>query len=195
MAEIKPVLYTKKSRERILVAISWDERSDKITLIDRVRGTNQQHDLDLACSVYDAQGNYIDFVGSMAQDSMDSTGSIYHSGDDSTGEGMGDDESISVELAGLPRSTTHLFFVTEIQSDHVFEDVTKPTMRIADGMSDENLATLAMTGPQSAGAKACIMARIFRDPASETGWSLHLIGDYPDLSKVSDWGSYLPRYF
>ena len=195
MADIKPLLHTQKARERIMVAISWDERSDKITIMDKVRGTNQQHDLDLACFVFDADGNYIDFVGSMAQDAMDSTGCIYHSGDDSTGEGLGDDESLSIELAGLPRTTAQLVFVTEIQSDHVFSQVNLPTMRVADGANDKNLATLDMTAAQGADAKACVMARIFRDRTSETGWSLHLIGDYPDLSQVSDWGSYLPRYF
>ncbi len=194
MADLIPLLYTQKSRHRVMVAISWDERADKATIVDKLRGTNQQHDLDIACFVFDQDGNYVDFVGAMAQDAMDSTGCIYHSGDDATGAGMGDDESISVELADLPGTTTDLIFVTEIRSDHVFSQVDDPTLRIADGMTDKNLYEYHMTDPKGANTTACIIARITRDLSSPTGWSLHPIGDYPDLANVSDWGSYLARY-
>lgn len=189
-----PLLHTPQGRQRILVAISWDERATKTTVMDRLRGTNQQHDLDVSCFVYDRSGNYIDFVGAMAQDSMDSTGAIYHSGDDATGEGLGDDESISCELSGLPDSTAHIVFVTEIRSNHVFHEIDDPYVRIADGMTDKNLFELHMATDRGQDTSACIMARIFRDRASPTGWSLHVIDEYPPLSDVSDWGSYLTRY-
>lgn len=188
----EPLQHTQKGRERVLVAISWDERSDGNTMIDKLKGTNQQHDLDLACFVFDDAGQYIDFVGSMAQDGMDSTGCIYHSGDDATGAGDGDDESISVELAGLPESTTDLFFVVEVMSDHNFTQIDDPTLRIADGATNNNMHEFHMAGGGK--GKACIAARISRDYASPTGWTLYHIGDFPDLSQVSDWGSYLTRY-
>lgn len=192
MTDSTPLLHTQKGRERILIAISWDEREDGNTMMDKLKGTNQQHDLDLACFVFDENGQYIDFVGSMAQDGMDSTGAIYHSGDDATGAGMGDDEAISVELAGLPDSSTDLFFVVEIISDHVFSQVSDPKIRIADGATDKHLYDATLTG--NGNARACIAARVSRDDASPTGWTLYPIGDYPDLAAVSDWGSYLTRY-
>lgn len=192
MDQSRPLLVTQKARERILVAISWDERSDTITIKDRLRGTNQQHDLDLACFVFDHTGTYIDFVGAMAQDAMDSTGCIYHSGDDATGEGMGDDESISIELAGLPDTTKDLIFVVEIRSDHVFGEIQDPNFRIADGMTDQNLYQHAMKNDPN--AKACILARISRDDRSPTGWTLFPITAYPDLARVTDWGTYLAKY-
>lgn len=189
-----PLLYTKKARERILVAIRWDVRSKKTTLLDNIRGTNQQHDLDVTCFVFDDNGTYIDFVGSMAQEAMDQTGCIYHSGDDATGEGDGDDESISCELAGLPATTRDLVFVTEIRSDHVFKEIDDPYVRIADGMTDENLFEMHMTGSDAADKKACVMARLTRDSTSPTGWNLHHIGDYPDLNDISDWAEHIKRY-
>jgi stress response protein SCP2 len=188
-----PLLHTKKSRERIIVAIRWDERG-KTTIIDTIRGTNQQHDLDVSCFVYNRQGEYIDFVGSMAQDHMDHTGCIYHSGDDAGGAGGGDDEFISCELAGLPDDTDHLIFVTEIRSDHTFKDVFDPYMRLADGMTNNNLHEMHMAKGKGLDTTACVMARIFRDRYSPTGWSLHIIDEYPKLDDVSDWGSYLTRY-
>lgn len=190
----QPLLVTKKARERIIAAIRWDVRASKTTFIDKVRGTNQQHDLDIACFVYNEAKEYVDFVGAMAQDAMDQSGCIYHSGDDATGEGDGDDESISCELAGLPDDAFHLVFVTEIRSDHVFSQVDDPYVRIADGMTDTNLFELHMAVTNGGDAKACVMARVSRDYRSPTGWSLEPIDKYPDLNAVSDWGSYLTRY-
>lgn len=189
----QPLLHTKKSRERIIVAISWDERA-KATIVDTVLRTNQQHDLDVSVFVYNRKKEYIDFVGSMAQDNMDQTGCIYHSGDDAGGAGDLDDEFISVELAGLPADTDHLVFVTEIRSAHTFKEIANPSMRIADGMTNNNLHEMSLTRGSSGDASACVMARIYRTNTSETGWGLHIIGEYPKLDDVSDWGSYLTRY-
>lgn len=189
----QPLLHTKKSRERIVVAINWDERA-KTTIVDTVMRTNQQHDLDVAVFVYNKNKEYIDFVGSMAQDNMDQTGCIYHSGDDAGGAGDLDDEFISVELAGLPYDTEHLVFVTEIRSDHVFSQIANPSMRIADGMTNKNLHEMPLARGRGGDATACVMARIYRTSTSETGWGLHIIDEYPKLDDVSDWGSYLTRY-
>ena len=189
------LMLTMKARQRIVVAISWDDRiGGKERFMEKMRGGAAQHDLDISCFVYDAERNYIDFVGPMAQDSMDQSGAIYHSGDDATGEGEGDDEYISCELAGFPDDVDSLFFVTEIRSGHTFEQVVSPAMRIADGMTNHNLLELKLAEREGQAAQACIMARIFRDSASPTGWKVQVIDDYPDLAAVSDWGSYLTRY-
>lgn len=189
-----PLLHTKSGRERVVVAIQWDERNDKITVIDKLKRKHYQHDLDVSCFVYDADGHYIDFVGSMAQDAMDQTGCIYHSGDDATGAGDGDDEYISVELAGLPPETHHLFFVTEIRSNHTFEQVLNPRVRLADGMSNKNLLEMPLAKNGGGDRQACVMFAFSRDATSSTGWTLQIQDEYPDLAEVSDWGTYLSRY-
>lgn len=189
-----PLLFTPRARQRIVAAISWDVRAKKTTIMDHLRGTNQQHDLDLCCFVYNDSGEYIDFVGSMAQDGMDSTGCIYHSGDDNTGEGATDDESISVELAGLPEDTVNIIFMAEIRSDHKFSDIDGATARVADGMTNKDLFNLEMAETAGKDTQACVIARIFRDGRSTTGWSIQAIDEYPNLAEVSDWGSYLTRY-
>ncbi len=189
-----PLEHTVSGRERILVALSWDERAHA-TIIDKLKRQNQQHDLDLSCFVYNNNGEYVDFVGSMAQDNIDQHGCIYHSGDDAGGAGDLDDEHISVELAGLPYETKSLIFVAEIRSDHVFVEIANPAMRVADGMTNRNLHAMKLGKVDDAeGKTACVMARIYRDRASETGWSLQIIDQYPKLDDVSDWGTYLTRY-
>lgn len=188
--------HTHTGRERIVVAISWNEaKAVKVSVMDKLRGNiPQQHDLDLSCFVFDNKGAYIDFVGPMAQDNLDHTGAIYHSGDDETGAGDGDDESISCELAGLPDETHHLFFLTEIRSDHTFGQVGETTMRLADGMTNKNLYELSMAVKDGKNARACVMLHIYREPQSATGWALHVVDDYPDITKVSSWGTYLTKY-
>lgn len=187
-----PLLYTMTARHRILAGLRWDVRADNSTLMERIRGTHVQHDLDLSCYVFDERGEYIDYVSSMAQDSMDSTGAIYHSGDDATGEGEGDDETISCELAGLPHGTAHLFFVCEIRSGQTFAEIANPAFRLADGMTNGNFIDVPL-GADGKG-EACVIARVFRDSSSPTGWKMQEILDYPDLSAVADWGSHLARY-
>ena len=190
-----PLKHTVSGRERILVALSWDERAHA-TIIDKIKRQNQQHDLDLSVFVYNANDEYVDFVGPMAQDNLDQHGCIYHSGDDAGGAGDLDDEYISVELAGLPYDTESLVFVAEIRSDHGFEEIANPSMRIADGMTNKNLhqMKLAKDAEGTKGKQACVLARIYRDKASETGWTVRVIEEYPSLTEVSDWGTYLTRY-
>lgn len=187
-----PLLYTMSARHRILAGLRWDVRSDQSTLMERVSGKKIQHDLDLSCYVFNASGEYIDYVSSMAQDSMDSTGFIYHGGDDATGEGDGDDEIISCELIGLPAKTAHLFFVCEIRSGQTFAQIENPAFRLADGMTDKNLMDTPLG--QDGSGEACIIACVSRNSTSPTGWDLQEIMEYPRLSDISDWGSYLERY-
>jgi stress response protein SCP2 len=189
-----PLMVSLTGRDRVLVALSWDERKDKAGLLGRLTRTHTQHDLDLCCFVFDRDGNYIDFVGAMAQEAVDQTGAIYHSGDDSTGEGLSDDESISCELGALPLTTAQIVFITEIRSGHTFGQVESPRLRVADGQSDRNLFELTMDAPEAQDKETCVMIRVFRDRTSPTGWMLQEIGEYPSLSDVSDWGSYLTRY-
>lgn len=191
--ETAPLLHSTQSRQRVIVGLSWDPREDEAGLMDRLKGNNQQHDLDITCFVFDENGEYIDFVGAEAQDSMDQSGAIYHSGDDMTGEGDEEDEFITVELAGLPDDAAHIAFVVEVRSNHVFGDIRNPFTRIVDSMTHEELFRTDIT-QEGKDSTAYIFARLYRDSASKTGWSLHYIGDYPDVSQIENWGEYLTRY-
>ncbi|MCB1529799.1 MAG: TerD family protein [Rhodospirillales bacterium] len=188
-----PLLYTAKSRERVVAGLSWDPRG-KTSMMDRLKGDNQQYDLDITCFVFDEYKEYIDFVGAEAQDSMDQSGAIYHSGDDMTGEGDEEDEFITVELAGLPDDAHHIVFLVEIRSNHVFGEIPNPFVRIVDSMTHEELFKANIAEEDGKDSAAYIFARIYRDRTSKTGWSLHYIGDYPDISQIEDWGKYLTRY-
>lgn len=189
-----PLSFTMKARHRVVVGLSWDPRVNKASFIDKLKGDNLQHDLDIICFVYDENGTYIDYVGAEAQDSMARSGKIYHSGDDMTGEGDGDDEFISLEFADMPGNVEQIIFVVEVRSNHVFEDIDSPEVRVADGMDNKNLFHSFIGQEDGKNAKACIALKFYRDIGSETGWSLQNITDYPDISGIEDWASYLTRY-
>jgi len=192
--ERTPLLHTLQARQRILAGLSWDAREDEVGFFGKVIKKDSQHDLDITCIILDPDGNYVDFVGAEAQDSMDETGKIYHSGDDMTGEGDTDDEFIYAELAELPRSIAHIFFLAEVRSQHTFEDVDAPNMRLADGMNDNNLLTAELAPGESKGKTAFLFAHIYRSAKSETGWMLHNISEYPDTDQIEDWPSYLKNH-
>ena len=184
-----------KFKQRIVAGLSWDAREDKVGVLGRVMKSDSQHDLDICCYIYNTSGEFIDFVGAEAQDSMDESEKIYHSGDDMSGEGDGDDERISVELAELPDDIQAVVFMAEIRSNHVFGEVDAVTSRIVDGGTENDLLNMALNHEDGANKNACVLASVYRDnAASNTGWMLNHIVDYPDILQINDWGEYLKRY-
>lgn len=190
-----PLQFSTQGTGRVIVGLRWDPREDKVKLLNQVFKKDSQHDMDLTCFIYDAGGEFIDFVGAEAQDSMDQSGHVYHSGDDMSGEGGGDDETITVELAKLSQEIHALVFLAEIKSHHVFGDIDRPSARLMDALtSDVLLETYLGEDAGDKGKIACILWTIVRDPSSPTGWSLTQIGTCPDLAGISEWGGYLSRY-
>ncbi len=186
---------TTKSKERIIAGLSWDAREDKVGMIGKLLKSDSQHDLDISCYIYNKSGEFVDFVGAEAQDSMDQSGKIYHSGDDMSGEGEGDDERISIELAELPDDIHAIVFMVEIRSNHVFNEVEGVTTRIVDSFTENDLLNLTLNHSSSENKNACVLASVYRDIVnSKSGWMLHHIADYPDISQIKDWGDYLKQY-
>ena len=186
--------HKQEARQRIIAGLSWDAREEtKVGLFGRAQG-DSQHDLDIQCYIYNKDKEFIDFVGAEAQDCMDQSETIYHSGDDQNGTGDGDDEFISAELARVPRDVYGLVFMVEIQSNHFFTDVQVPTTRLADGYDNKNLIEMPITGPETGRSQAFIMCAIQRKSDSPTGWQAHNISEFPNVSKIEDWGSYLSQY-
>jgi stress response protein SCP2 len=193
-----PLNHTKQARERIIVGLSWDPREDKVNRVRHLLKTDSQHDLDITCYIYNEAREFIDFVGAEAQDSVDQSGKIYHSGDDMTGAGDGDDEFISAELALLPKHIHALVFLVEIRSNHKFSDVEAPFTRLADGMTDSNLLEIPLNHDDAPDKNAFIMCSITRNNDTENsknnGWTLYNISEYPDISQIKDWGQHLAQF-
>jgi tellurium resistance protein TerZ len=191
-----PLKYTPEARHRILCGLSWDPLDINPSLGDRIRLQTKGHnvdtfDLDLACVMYDAEGQAVDGVSGRPDEIVDLSGKVYHSGDDESGVGENDDEQISVELKDLPENIHHIVFVVEIQSAHTFDEVNSPEARIADGMNNENQLFARLNNPASQNMTAYVFARIYRN---KQRWMLHYIDEYLDGTKVGDWIKALQKY-
>lgn len=180
--QIVPLFYTKKAQHRILCGLMWDKSGEG-------KKAGSIADLDLTCILYDSAGRYIGDVSSEAIRSIDKSGAVYHSGDDATGDGKGDDETISIELVKLPDSIHHAVFVVDMKTNHTFGQILNPGIRIADGMTNQNQLDVRLNGGGS--NNAYIFARLTKNGDT---WMLHYIGRFIDTSTVSDWSEAIGPY-
>jgi stress response protein SCP2 len=99
-------------------------------------------------------------------------GSVTHQGDNQTGSGEGDDESILVDLARVHGPVDTILFLVSSYGGHSLEWVANAYCRLVDEASDEELARFTLTfSVKDTGA---VLALLRRTP---TGWVLHAVGE------------------
>jgi len=84
---------------------------------------------------FDARGTRLDTVWFRQKTST--CGSIKHSGDNLTGEGDGDDESIFVDLTKLPANVEYLAFTVNSFRGQTFNEVENAFCRVVDQNNKE----------------------------------------------------------
>ncbi|MGK5498245.1 TerD family protein [Streptomyces sp. URMC 125] len=135
-------------------------------------------DLDASVIAYDARRKKIDncYFGRLAI----LNGTIQHSGDNLTGEGAGDDESITVHLGGLPPEVTGLVFTVNSFSGQRFTEVAKAYCRLLDAATGEELVRFDLTdsGPHT----GVLMCKLVRQYSGE--WEMTALGEYVDSRTV-----------
>jgi stress response protein SCP2 len=99
-------------------------------------------------------------------------GSVTHQGDNQSGSGEGDDESVLVDLARVHGPVDTVLFLVSSYQGHSLEWVANAYCRLIDDENDEELARFTLTfGVTETG---CVMALLRRTPS---GWSLHAVGE------------------
>lgn len=129
----------------------------------------QEIDLDASCMVYDASGKLVDAIWWKQLNSRD--GSIVHTGDNRTGAGDGDDESIIVDLQRLSPNVQTLVFVVNSFTGQDFSQIENATCRLVDATNETEIARYVLSG--SGHHNSQVMAKVSRDGA---GWSMTAIG-------------------
>ena len=129
----------------------------------------QEIDLDASCMVYDSSGKLVDAIWWKQLNSRD--GSIVHTGDNRTGAGDGDDESIIVDLQRLSPSVQTLVFVVNSFTGQDFSQIENATCRLVDATNETEIARYVLSG--SGHHNSQVMAKVSRDGA---GWSMTAIG-------------------
>jgi tellurium resistance protein TerZ len=151
---------------KVRMGLGWDAAATK-GLFGRKRA--QTIDLDASALLFDANGGLVDQVWFQQLTSKD--GSVQHTGDNVTGEGEGDDESIRVDLSEIPPAVTTLVFTVNSFTGQDFSQIENAFCRLIDESTDTEIARYDLTG--SGTHTAQIMAKVSRDGA---GWSMTAIG-------------------
>ncbi|MFJ3668646.1 TerD family protein [Streptomyces sp. NPDC090106] len=129
-------------------------------------------DLDASVIAYGPQRNHIDscYFGKLSI----VNGAIKHSGDNLTGEGGGDDETIVVDLGRLPQEVSGLVFTVNSFSGQKFTEVAKAYCRLLDASTGEELVRFDLTSaePQT----GVMMAKLIRQFSGE--WEMTAMGDF-----------------
>jgi tellurium resistance protein TerD len=119
----------------VTVGLGWDDRTT----------TGDQFDLDASAIVCNADGKALsdkDFV--FYGNKSNPAGTVVHGGDNLTGEGAGDDETIKVNLAGLPADAAKVVITVSIyeadKNGQTFGQVRNGFARVVDDAGNAELA-------------------------------------------------------
>ncbi|GAA4314448.1 TerD family protein [Klenkia terrae] len=150
---------------RVRMGLGWDAIKKKGFFGSR----DQSIDLDASVLMFDAAGQLVDQVWFQQLRSKD--GSVQHTGDNRTGAGDGDDESVKVDLTKLPAAVTTLVCTVNSFTGQDFSQIANAFCRLIDETTETEIARYELSG--SGRHNAQIMAKVSRDGA---GWSMTALG-------------------
>ncbi len=119
----------------VVVGLGWDARTTD----------GQAFDLDASAIVCNADGNVVSDKHFIFYNNLASPeGAVRHSGDNLTGEGGGDDEQVTVNLAGLPPEAARVVFPVSIYdaatAGQTFGQVRNAFIRVVNSADNAELA-------------------------------------------------------
>jgi stress response protein SCP2 len=147
---------------RVAMGLGWDPAA---------HGRNI--DLDASAVVIGSRGKKVDSVWFMSQSACD--GAVEHSGDNLTGDGEGDDETIEVDLERLPSDVTAVVFTVNSYRGQKFTDVRRAYCRLIDLDTGSELVRFDIT--ESAPRTGVVMSVLKRNGPI---WEMTAIGEFED---------------
>jgi tellurium resistance protein TerZ len=151
---------------RVRMGLGWDAVKKK----GLFGGSKSQSiDLDASALLFDASGQLVDQVWFQQLRSKD--GAVQHTGDNLTGAGEGDDESIRVDLSALPPSVASIVFTVNSFTGQDFSQIENAFCRLIDESNESEIARYDLSG--SGRHNAQVMAKVSRDGG---GWSMTALG-------------------
>ena len=168
------------SLSKVRMGLGWDSAAPvKRGLFSRAKAA--EIDLDASAIFFDAAGKVLDTVWFQQLSSKD--GSTRHTGDNLTGAGDGDDETILVDLTKVSPAVSQIVFVISSYSQQTFNLVENAFSRLVDDSSagSPEVARYQLTdsGPHT----AMIMSKVSREG---TGWTFKAIGERANGRSVMD---------
>ncbi|NHC04796.1 TerD family protein [Acinetobacter sp. 187] len=127
-------------------------------------------DLDASAILFDENKNVVDNVWFAQLKSRD--GSVWHSGDNLTGEGDGDDEKIYVDLTRVPDNVKSIVFTISSFRGQTFAKVENAFCRLVDDQSNTEIAQYNLTAKGD--FTALIIAKVYRHNGA---WKMSALGE------------------
>jgi len=163
----------------VSLGLGWDPVKSSGFMSRMFGGGNDAIDLDASCILLDGSFEPVDLVWFRQLQSRE--GSIKHFGDNLTGEGEGDDETIEVDLQRVPALVQHLVFTVNSFRGQKFDQVENAYCRILDDSKNQELArfNLAEKGSHT----GVVMASLSRRGSD---WDFKAIGQATNGSTAND---------
>ncbi|MFC5754412.1 TerD family protein [Actinomadura rugatobispora] len=150
---------------RVRMGLGWDAIKKKGLFGKR----DQEIDLDASCVLFAGDGIAdVIYFGKLTSED----GSVRHTGDNLTGEGDGDDESVIVDLSAVPAHVTSLVFTVSSFSGQTFNEVENAFCRLVDETTNAEMARFTLTGGGT--HTAMVMSRLYRH---DSAWKMSAIGE------------------
>jgi tellurium resistance protein TerZ len=172
---------------KIVLALGWDEAGSaapaKKGLFGRVAAavSTSSIDLDASAILLDSNKNVVDQVWFQQKKSRD--GSIKHGGDNLTGAGDGDDESIEIDLSAIASNVQSVVFVITSYSGQTFDQVSNVFARVLDVSAGRPVEVNRYDLAESGSHTAKVIVKIFR---SGSGWEIEALGRQANGRTVRD---------
>ncbi len=162
---------------RITLGVGWDVA--KGGFFGRMLGGGGDIDLDASCLTFDANKTVLEAVwfGKLTN----ASGTIRHSGDNLTGEGDGDDESIAIQLDRLDAKVEYIVLTVNSFRGQTFDKVANAFGRVVDNQSGREMARfdISDSGPHT----GLILASLTRNGGQ---WDFKAIGERTGGRTVHD---------
>jgi tellurium resistance protein TerD len=166
----------------VLVGLGWDARTT----------SGQDFDLDASALVVSASGTVLSDAHFIFYNNLTSPdGTVEHTGDNRTGEGEGDDESVKLNLAGMAPEVDKIVFAVSIHDAEArrqsFGQVRNAFIRIVNQADGQEIARYDLTEDAST-ETAMIFGEVYRHGAE---WKFRAVGQGYDsglLGIVRDFG-------
>ncbi len=154
----------------VRMGLGWDVAKSKGMLGGLFGGGGDSIDLDASCLMFDEQGSLKDVVWFRQLRSND--GSIQHSGDNRTGAGDGDDETITVDLNKVPATIKTLVFTVNSFLGQSFDKVANAFCRVVNHSNNQEIAryNLSCQGAHT----ALVVAKLYRHNGE---WKMAALGE------------------
>ena len=152
---------------RVAMAIGWDVAKGGFLGF----GGGGDIDLDASAILFDSAGQTVDMV--WFRDLKTKNDPVYHSGDNRTGAGDGDDETIYIDLSRLPANVVSIVLTVNSFQGQTFGKVQNAYVRLVDLKTNAEVAKfdLASKGSRDTGFVMAVLSR------KSGAWDLKAIGE------------------